>query len=385
MQATSRLRHSRSIRDCTIANYSGAAAISTDFTFAATADTWLVVFDNVSHSGTMTCGAGDDHNIWYVNTSSASIEANCSDLFVPVERVRNENPAGVSSATIGVPFTWTLTSPELIDPATGNVINAAGSADALQNVVLTQDLNDSGAALSYVSHTATWLGSGLPVAHSFSDVGGLLTFDGFPTIPAGEQIVIDLTVVLDNSPANVGGTPFFGTAEWEYGRIVDGTLYDPLPGESGVTASLTVGEPELVLRKLGPAFLNLGEFGTFVLDVINIGETPAWEATVDDILPLETGTPVGGMCDTTPAIQSAQVFQSDGVTPVPGKGPLSVGTDIAVSYAGAPTCELAITVLTAAGAIGPGERLIVEYETALDANTENGLALTNVAGATEWF
>lgn len=372
-------------QDCTIQNYSGVPGISTDLSFAATTDTWLVVFDNVAHSGTMTCGVSDDHDIWFVNSTSTSIETDCADLLVPVEAASISNPPGLTSATIGVPFTYRLTLPQLFDPATGNTIDATGSANDLQNVVLTQNLSDSGAALSYVSHTVTWAGSGLPIAHSFTDVGGLLTFDGFPPIPAGEQIVIEMTVVPDNSPANINGTPFFGTANWEFGRLVGGSLYVPLPGQSGVSAPLTIGEPDLVLRKLGPPFLNLGEFGTFVLDVINIGETPAWEATIDDVLPLETGTPVGGMCDTTPAIQSAQVYQSDGVTPVPGKGALSVGTDLTVSYTGAPTCQLQINVLTAAGAIGAGERLIIEYETALDANTENGLSLTNVAGVTQWF
>ena len=42
-------------------------------------------------------------------------------------------------------------------------------------------------------------------------------------------------------------------------------------------------------------------------------------------------------------------------------------------------------MLTAAGRIGPNERLIIRYRTQLDANTQNGVALTNVAGAIQWF
>ena len=42
-------------------------------------------------------------------------------------------------------------------------------------------------------------------------------------------------------------------------------------------------------------------------------------------------------------------------------------------------------MLTAAGTIGPNERLIIRYRTQLDANTQNGVALTNVAGAIQWF
>ena len=45
------------------------------------------------------------------------------------------------------------------------------------------------------------------------------------------------------------------------------------------------------------------------------------------------------MCDTTPQVLSARVFAADGVTPVPGKGPLVQGTDYSLVYNGA-ACEL---------------------------------------------
>ncbi|MBT8422568.1 MAG: hypothetical protein KJP03_05585, partial [Gammaproteobacteria bacterium] len=376
-------------QNCTIRNYPADNSLGTNFSFftqpGQNPDRWLVVFDNVVHTGQMACNAVLDHKIWFTNGSSTSIKDGCQNLLIPVEKIDKQNPAGQTTATVGVPFTYTLTSPVLFDPATDTVINDFGSNNDLHSVVLTDDLNETGADLSYVSHTASWFSSGAAVPHTFSNVGGLLIFDGFPVIPAGEQIVIELTVVLDNSPANIDGTSFFNTAKWDFGRLIEGVFYEPLPGEWGITPPMTIAGPDLVLRKLGPAFLNLGEFGTFTLDVINIGQFEAWNVTIDDELPLLAGPPFGGMCDTTPTIQSAQVFASDGTTPVPGKGPLTVGTDIAVTYSAAPTCELQITVLTAAGTIGPGERLIIRYDSALDANTENGVALTNVAGATEWF
>src|SRR5439155_16497217 len=46
---------------------------------------------------------------------------------------------------------------------------------------------------------------------------------------------------------------------------------------------------------------------------------------------------------------------------------------------------LDLTMLTAAGRIGPNERLIIRYRTQLDAKTQNGVTLTNVAGAIQWF
>jgi uncharacterized repeat protein (TIGR01451 family) len=116
--------------------------------------------------------------------------------------------------------------------------------------------------------------------------------------------------------------------------------------------------------------------------VQNTGNTDAWNATIVDKLP--TGT-TGGMCTATPQILSVQVFQADGVTPVPSKGPLAAGTDYTLSYARAPTCALTLNMLSAATVISSTQRLIVTYQTQLDANTQNGATLTNVAGVTQWY
>src|SRR5260370_41725917 len=42
-------------------------------------------------------------------------------------------------------------------------------------------------------------------------------------------------------------------------------------------------------------------------------------------------------------------------------------------------------MLSAAAVIGPTQRLIATYQTQLDANTQNGATLTNVAGTTLWY
>ena len=132
-----------------------------------------------------------------------------------------------------------------------------------------------------------------------------------------------------------------------------------------------------------PATMNLGQLGQFGLNVQNTGVSDAWNATILDRLP--KGTPTGGMCSFTPQILSAQVFQADGVSAVAGKGPLVAGADFSISYSGAPTCELTLTMLTAAATISQNQRLIINYRTQLDANSQNGVTLTNVAGAIQWF
>src|SRR5688572_24942053 len=141
------------------------------------------------------------------------------------------------------------------------------------------------------------------------------------------------------------------------------------------------GTPELTVDKTGPATMNPAEYSDFRLDVQNTGTLDAFNVTLLDRLP---DGPIGGMCDTTPQITSARVFAADGVTPVPGKGPLVQGTDYSLVWSAA-ACELTLTTLTAASVIDVGERLIVAYRTQLDSGTEYNTALTNVAGATQWY
>jgi len=372
--------------DCTIRNFPADNPLTSNISFftqpGQNPDRWLVIFDNVVHTGNMSCDAVHEHRIWLTNGSLTTIQPNCQNYLIPVEKIDKSNPAGRTTATIGIPFTYTMTIPVLFDPATGTVIDTEGSPNTLHGITIWDDLNETGADLTYVGHEAYWLDDGTPVPHSFSNVGGLLTFDDIPIVEAGRQFVIALTVVLDDSPANVSGTQFANTAKWDFGRLIDGVFYEPLPGEWGVTPPLTIAAPELVVTKTGPATLNLGEWGEFVVDVHNVGLSEAWDVSLRDLLP---DGPSGGTCDRVPEILGAQVFAADGATPVPGKGSLDPGTDITVSYVGAPDCRLDVAVLTPEGAIGPDERLVLRYRTQLDGDTQDGVALTNVAGAIAWF
>jgi uncharacterized repeat protein (TIGR01451 family) len=376
--------------DCTIRDYPASNPLDSNISFYAPGGgAWLIVYDNVVHTGQMSCNSNEthEHKIWFTNSSSSGIHDSCRDLFIPVEKIEKDSPGPVAS--VGVPFTYTLTIPVLFDPNGSIVVDDQGSQNDLHGVTISDDLNATGVDLSYVSHTVTWRSSGLPVPHTFSNVGGLLTFELSSAgldVPAGEQFVIALTVVLEDTPANSPGTQFTNTATWDFGRLIEGTFYEPLPGEWGISEPMTIASPSLVVTKTGPTTLgrtlNLGQWGQFGIDVHNAGLTPAWDVTILDRLP---DGPAGGMCDQTPEILSAQVFAADGVTPVPGKGPLAAGTDYTLTYTDAPTCELTVTLRTAAASIGPDERLIVTYRTRLDADSQDGIALTNVVGATRWF
>ena len=206
----------------------------------------------------------------------------------------------------------------------------------------------------------------------------------YPT-PVGEGCTDRVTIVASADPTtfNVDGVDY--TLEMSF--LDNGSAVDEFITREGdtVNSSGLVGEftlpPGLSVTKTGPAAMRLGEWGDFVIGVQNASESDAYDATLVDQLP---DGPTGGMCDTTPEIQSARVFAADGVTPVPGKDPLVEGADYLLAYNSA-TCELSFITLTAASVIGVDERLMIAYRTQLDADSEDGVMLTNVAAATQWF
>ncbi len=206
----------------------------------------------------------------------------------------------------------------------------------------------------------------------------------YPT-PPGEGCTDRVTIVASADPTtfNVGGVDY--TLDMSF--LDNGSPVDEFITREGgtVNSSGLVGEftlpPGLRTTKSGPTSMRLGQWGEFRLDVQNDGDWNAHDVTVVDLLP---DGPTGGMCDTTPEILSAQVFAADGVTLVPGKGPLTQGSDYTLAYDGA-ACTLTFTTLSAAAVIDIGERLIITYRTQLDTDSEDGTVLVNVAGATAWF
>jgi uncharacterized repeat protein (TIGR01451 family) len=248
------------------------------------------------------------------------------------------------------------------------------SANPVTPLVVTDDLNAPGPqVLTYVAGTATMNGSpnGVSVAGNVITANYTATYG--PLAPGG-------TIVL-HFRATLGSTLVANTTVTNTGVVTWGNPTQSASGSVSVTVAAAT-PPTLTLVKGGPATLNLGQLGLFTLNVQNTGMTDAWNATIVDKLP--TGA-TGGMCMTPPQILSAQVFQADGVTAVPGKGPLMAGTDYTVTYVGTPTCTLTLNLLSAAAVISATQRLIVTYQTQLDANTQKGVTLTNVAGATQWY
>src|SRR5882672_219094 len=169
--------------DCTIENFPASNPYGGSISWLSVSNT-LLIFNNVDFVGNMSCDS-QAHNdfVWFVNGSITRQHIlKCSNLFAAVDKIDKQTPAGQTTAAIGVPFTYTLTFPQLYDPLSGRVISAGGSNRDVSQITITDNLNATGVSLSYLSSTATWKGSGAAVPFTVTNAGGLLTFSGFPTI-----------------------------------------------------------------------------------------------------------------------------------------------------------------------------------------------------------
>lgn len=199
-------------------------------------------------------------------------------------------------------------------------------------------------------------------------------------IPAGEQVVLEIEVVLEDTPTNVVGLSFTNSASYLYNWL-DGNLTTQRTGTAGTSGAMTIVGPETVtMTKSGPASMTLGAPATFTLDVQNTGNGDAWNLSLQDRLPNGANA---GTCDAPASTFAARVFAADGTTAV--SGPLAAGADFIVLSRGEPDCDFTVAMLTPATTVGPSERLILTYQTVLDPDSQDGEALTNVAGAVAWF
>ncbi len=97
----------------------------------------LVIFDNVYWSGNIACNAVQGHKIWFVNGSVHTIRPECQNVLIPVESINKTGPA---YAAVGVPFTYRLLIPVLIDPQTGTVVANGTSQNDLHGITLYDNL-----------------------------------------------------------------------------------------------------------------------------------------------------------------------------------------------------------------------------------------------------
>src|SRR6516225_2783631 len=120
--------------NCTIRNFPVSNPFTSNISFSGTGTGWLVIFNNVDFIGNISCDKSHGNFLWFVNGSITTVRASCQNLFIPVEKIDKENPAGQTTAAIGVPFTYSLTIPVMFDPGSGIVINNQGSPNDLHSI-----------------------------------------------------------------------------------------------------------------------------------------------------------------------------------------------------------------------------------------------------------
>jgi uncharacterized repeat protein (TIGR01451 family)/fimbrial isopeptide formation D2 family protein len=269
-----------------------------------------------------------------------------------------------TAVTIGQQFTYRITVP------------ATPQTTRLENVRILDDLSvgATGAALGFVG-VVKIDGDEPWVPQNTGDSTNIVIED--PAIgidiPPGDQAVIDITVIVNDDPANFAGLIFNNTADYTYTAAL-------LPGVPGTSNDTTIAEADsLLLRKSGPPTMRVAVADSFTIDIENTGTASAWDMTIEDALP----NPVpGGMCDTAPTILSAGIYDNTGATLLTA---LTAGADFSSSFSGEPDCLLTITMQSAAAALAPTQRLIIVYQTLIDNDNVGATDLTNIAAAVEWF
>ncbi|WP_346837319.1 isopeptide-forming domain-containing fimbrial protein [Microbulbifer sp. SAOS-129_SWC] len=379
-------------RSCTVKNFSCDNPLGSTLNFAGAPDGTLIVFDNVCYSGNFACAnVSGSVSVWAVNGSDFStVKAGCQDLVIPVEKIDkqatdlNGNP--ISSVSVGVPFVYTLNVPVLYDPVNGTVLQTAGSLNNIQDITIWDDLSTAALGVdlkvlgvsAYYGSTPMVQGSDYTLNYingSANNPGKLeLQILNPETLPAGSQVHFEIESVLKNTANNYIGKSFINTAEWQFAREIDGTFYDPLPGENGVAELLSISSPDLQMTKsTGATAVNFSDTPSYTLSVQNVGGSPAWDIVVEDQLPQ-------GMRAADPS-SSVQVTLAGSA--------LTEGSDYTVSYNSGQGL-LTIELTDAAGGLAANGILQVTYSGQLDpqgspAEPANGDVLDNVAAATAWY
>ncbi len=271
-------------------------------------------------------------------------------------------------AEIGVPFSYQIRVPAVAE----NI--------ALSDVHVLDDLSSSAAVLAFsearysLDGGTSWAAMSNQGTATALDLVDQASGDGVD-VPASEQMLVELTVYLQDDPANVAGLTFSNTARYSYGSFAGdtATLAD-------TSEDMTIVEPSLVMTKDGSATLAYGTPGLFTLSVQNTDTAAtARDITVTDYLPTLAE---GGMCDVPPVVTDVSIYESDATTLV---NTLAESTDYTLSFTPGEPCALVINGVSATAALGPEQILVVSYEAQLDQDTPTDANLTNFAAATQWF
>jgi uncharacterized repeat protein (TIGR01451 family) len=235
-----------------------------------------------------------------------------------------------STAAVGSQFTYRITVPAV--PVT----------IPLHDVRILDDLSASAADLRFVSVAkVSGSGSWTPVNTSGSDTNLVIadTVNGID-IPAGEQVVVEITVELLNTLTNVVGLSFTNTADYTYNQVAN-TPASQATGRPGTTAPMQIiglsAQKTVTFNDAnGDTVLTPGEELTYTITINNSGVVPVTGVVLTDDAPVNTtyvansvtlnGTsvPDGG----TPPLAAGLAVNSAGM----GSGIIAAGSSAVVTF-----------------------------------------------------
>lgn len=414
------------VGSCTIKNFPqdngiggfGVNSSLINFNLNTNDPTALIILDNVYYNGNMSCAklSTDKAIIWWVNGSFNSIDSKCQAFLPPfLTGLHKRNPAGETSQTLGVPFTYTMTLAEKValDVDTG-LYSWTGQAydQPIQYVRIEDDLTAAGASMSYVGYNAYVVDSGggtTPFTFDTAPAAGdkqLVFESGTPSstttlIPANSQLIVELTVVLDDVAANTVGTTFVNDVDWYLSTDVTAAdvgstpvHVENVPGHSEPTEPMTIVAPDLTVSKSSPVTaLNYGVMADFTIKAQNTGSSDAYAVTILDQFPNfpTTAQPsvTAGMCNYDPRTNLIAEIRDTDDTTVLKTLDLSKN-EYTLNWTGdngqPDACQLTFTMTNAAGPIAPNQYLVIKYDSTLDdLNSTDAWPLTNTATATSWY
>lgn len=282
-----------------------------------------------------------------MSTAAAVVEPLTKLLLLPAD----------GTAAIGEQLHYRMTVP-----------GVANDTVALRNVQVIDTLDSLGDIVIFESATL----NGADFTPVVDQAAGTLTFD-IPSIDVGAVAVIDILARVADVSGAIAGTNINNTADftyWEGGNT--------LPG-GGNAVSFTIVEPDLVMDKTGPANVQAGLPVRFILDLHNVGQGDAHNLTFTDVLPsVGDGGEVAGMCAAPPDNYTAEILDAGGNVIVT----LSEGSDFTASFDG-DSCTLLIS--GANTGLPADHHFQFAYDAYLDTDSTHGAALTNIAGATQWY
>ena len=326
------------------------------------------------------------NKIWFVNSSST---LGPGSLPEPSDPGREDRQAELRRArpfaTIGVPFTWKLTIPVLFDPATGTVINNQGVVNDLHSITVWRRPQRHGRE------------SQLREPHRLP---GSTTARRFRTRSPTSAACSPSTTSPSSRPGGSSSsssrsssttTPAqrAGDAVHQHGQVGLRTAHRRrlLRAAAGRERHLAAADDRRAgarRRQDRPGDDEPGTVGRFRprRPEHRARSTPGTSRCAT----CSRTAPTGGMCDLTPRDPERAGLRRRRRHSGPGQGPARPGHRLHADLQRRARLPARHDDADGRGdGSAPNERLIVRYRTQLDANTQDGVALTNVAGAIQWF